>query len=71
MIKQISLLVLLITLTFCLEGVTELNDGNFDELVKQDQSFWLVLFAADWVIYCNNLVWTLPAFKARNIKSSP
>lgn len=30
MIKQISFLVLLTTLTFCLEGVTELNDGNFD-----------------------------------------
>lgn len=43
------ILALLLAAATCLEGVTELNDSNFDQAVKQDASIWLVLFAADWV----------------------
>jgi hypothetical protein len=51
MFKSILLLFVLTVGVFSLEGVTDLNDGNFDEKVKQDQSLWLVLFAADWVSF--------------------
>lgn len=51
MFKSLFVVALLFTLAFGLEGVTELNDENFDQLVKSDQSIWLVLFAADWVIF--------------------
>ena len=50
MTKLILLFLGLLSLACGLEGVTDLNDGNFDQLVKQDSSIWLVLFAADWVI---------------------
>jgi hypothetical protein len=54
MFKSLFVVALLFTLVFGLEGVTELNDENFDQLVKSDQSIWLVLFAADWVIFYHN-----------------
>lgn len=49
MFKSLLVLFVLTAGIFCLEGVTDLTDANFDEKVKQDQSIWLVLFAADWV----------------------
>lgn len=50
MYKGLFVFVLLVLLTLSLDNVTELTDENFDQLVKSDQSIWLVLFAADWVI---------------------
>lgn len=61
MLKQILVVICALIATIsCLDGVTELTDANFDELVKQDSSIWLVFFAADWVQSHNNIVRPLP-----------
>lgn len=53
---KISLLLLaLITLSVSLQGVTELTDSNFKAMVSDDESYWLVLFAAEWCGHCKAL----------------
>ncbi len=51
MMKYILVLALIVVGSFSLEGVTEINDQNFAELVQYEPSFWILLFAADWVIF--------------------
>lgn len=70
MSKQLLILFLALTPIFTLQGVTELTDQNFNELVKQDSSIWLVLFAADWVHYIDIfIVWPLSTFETLNLKN--
>ena len=59
MFKSLLIVLALTASVTCLEGVVDLTDANFDEKVKQDQSFWLVLFAADWVLYYRRSVATV------------
>ena len=51
MFKYLFILTLFFVGTFNLEGVVELTDQNFAELVQAEPNFWIVLFAADWVIF--------------------
>ena len=46
----------------CINGVTELTDDNFASEVQSEPTFWIVLFAADWVI----LLLTFSAATAKN-----
>lgn len=46
MLKHFFIVILSVVFVFGLEGVTDLTDSNFDELVKNDSSIWLVAFTA-------------------------
>lgn len=46
---KLFLLVLLVSCTYTLEGISELSDSNFEQQVSNDNSIWLVMFSADWV----------------------
>ena len=50
---------------FSLEGIVELTDATFADTVQNDNSLWLVLFAAEWVCLHHNLVRTLQTIEAR------
>lgn len=62
-LKHILVILSLAALSLSLQGVTDLTDGNFEELVTNDGSIWLVAFTAEWVLYNYNIVWTLQTFK--------
>lgn len=49
MIKSFILATLLVC-AFSMEGVVELSDSNFKELVYSEPKFWLVMFSASWVL---------------------
>lgn len=49
MTKFIICLALLVAVAYPLEGVVELNDDNFKELVHAEPKFWMVMFSASWV----------------------
>lgn len=53
--KWLCLLALL-SLVLAMEGVVELTDANFEELVFSEPKLWLVMFSASWVL--------LPSFSA-------
>ena len=60
MFKRILLVALLALSVFSLKGITELSDANFKETVSDDnESLWLVLFAAEWVFCSYTIVWAL------------
>ena len=51
------------------ENIVELTDANFAQEVhgnSDEPSFWIVLFAADWVhIQTNFIVWSLSTSQTR------
>lgn len=47
--RKVILIFALLALSFCLEGIEELNDANFEQKVYSDNKFWLVAFTASWV----------------------
>lgn len=53
MFKYLLILALIFVGSFSLQGVTELTDANFASELSgntDEPSFWIVMFAADWVI---------------------
>ena len=63
MFKYLLILALVLVSSQALEGVIELTDANFASEVygnSDEPTFWIVLFAADWVPPFLFLVWPLP-----------
>ena len=54
------LLIALLAVSVCsLNGITELSDATFKATVNDDNSIWVVLFAAEWVLHLLIAVRTL------------
>lgn len=49
MLKKLLVVIISIAFVFGLEGIADLTDNNFDELVTNEGSLWIVAFTAEWV----------------------
>ncbi len=47
--NKVLILAFLLSVALALEGVVELTDQNFNELVYSEPKLWLVMFSASWV----------------------
>lgn len=47
--NKLLVLAFLLSAVLALEGVVELTDQNFNELVYSEPKLWLVMFSASWV----------------------
>lgn len=65
------LLTLLALSAFSLEGIVELTDATFADTVQNDNSLWLVLFAAEWVFHHLHIVWSLQTIETRTSQNRP
>lgn len=66
MFKYLLILALVLVGSYSLEGVVDLTDANFASQLRGDSdepTFWIVMFAADWVSCFFILVWTLSKIK--------
>lgn len=63
MFKYLLIFALVLVGSFSLQGVTELTDANFATELSgntDEPTFWIVMFAADWVNHLLIQVRSLP-----------
>ena len=68
MFKYLLIFALVFVGSFSLQGVTDLTDANFASELSgntDELSFWIVMFAADWVRNILLIVWTLSKIETR------
>lgn len=68
MFKYLLIFALVFVGSFSLQGVTDLTDANFASELSgntDEPSFWIVMFAADWVRNILLIVWTLSKIETR------
>ena len=58
--RRILLVLAVVALSVCLEGVEELTDENFNEKVYGEPKLWLVMFSASWVPFFPRSAATAP-----------